>query len=67
MLAFCIKGNVRTAVKAKNLLYAAVVMSLGPLVFGFAYFSLVAGLITLSLIAQLMLLQFTIRAPVEKT
>jgi hypothetical protein len=42
-------------------------MSLGPLVFGFAYFSLVAGLITLSLIAQLMLLQFTIRAPVEKT
>lgn len=67
MLVFCIKGNVRTAVKAKNLLYAAVVMSLGPLVFGFAYFSLVAGLITLSLIAQLMLLQFTIRAPVEKT
>ena len=67
MLVFCIKGNVRTAVKAKNLLYAAVVMSLGPLVFGFAYFSLVAGLITLSLIAQLMFLQFTIRAPVEKT
>ena len=67
MLVFCIKGNVRTAVKAKNLLYAAVVMSLGRLVFGFAYFSLVAGLITLSLIAQLMLLQFTIRAPVEKT
>ena len=67
MLVFCIKGNVRTAVKAKNLLYAAVVMSLGPLVFGFAYFSLVAGLITLSLIAQLMILQFTIRAPVEKT
>ena len=67
MLVFCIKGNVRTAVKAKNLLYAAVVMSLGPLVFGFAYFSLVAGLITLSLIAQLMLLQLTIRAPVEKT
>lgn len=67
MLVFCIKGNVRTAVKAKNLLYAAVVMSLGPLVFGFAYFSLVAGLITLSLIAQLMLLQFTIRAPIEKT
>ena len=67
ILVFCIKGNVRTAVKAKNLLYAAVVMSLGPLVFGFAYFSLVAGLITLSLIAQLMLLQFTIRAPTEKT
>ena len=67
MLVFCIKGNVRTAVKAKNLLYAAVVMSLGPLVFGFAYFSLVAGLITLSLIAQLMFLQFTIRASVDKT
>ena len=65
LLIFCIKGNIRTAVKAKNILYAAVAMSLGPLILGIAYFSLVAGLITLSLIAELLFLQFTIKKPVE--
>lgn len=61
LLVFCIKGNVRTAIKAKNILYVAVVMSLGPLVFGIAYYSLIAVLITLSLVAELLLLQFTIK------
>lgn len=65
LLVFCIKGNVRTAIKAKNILYVAVIMSLGPLVFGIAYFSLVAGLITLSLVAELLFLQFTIKNPIE--
>lgn len=37
----------------------------GPLVFGIAYFSLVAGLITLSLVAELLFLQFTIKNPTE--
>lgn len=48
-------------VKAKNILYVAIVMSLGPLIFGVEYFSLVAGLITLSLVGELLLLQFTIK------
>lgn len=61
LMIFCIKGNVRTAIKAKNLLYVAVVVSLGPLVFGITYFSLVGGLITLSLVAELLLLQSTIK------
>lgn len=64
---YCIKGNVRTAIKAKNILFVAVIMSLGPLVFGITYFSLVGGLITLSLIAELLLLQFTIKKPTEQT
>ena len=65
LVIYCIKGNVRTAIKAKNILYVAVVISLGPLVFGIAYFSLVAGLITLSLVAELLFLQFTIKNPTE--
>lgn len=61
LLIFCIKGNVRMAVIAKNILYVAFIMSLGPLIFGIEYFSLVAGLITLSLVGELLLLQFTIK------
>ena len=53
---FCIKGNVSTAIKAKNMLYVVIVISLGPLVYGIEYFSLVAGLITLSLVAEVFLL-----------
>lgn len=56
LIVFCIKGNVSTAIKAKNMLYVAIVMSLGPLVYGIEYFSLVAGLITLSLVAEVFLL-----------
>ena len=61
LLIFCIKGNIGMAVKAKNILYVAIVMSLGPLIFGIEYFSLVAGLITLSLIGELLLLQITFK------
>ena len=65
IVIYCIKGNVRTAIKAKNMLFVAVVMSLGPLVFGIRYFSLVGGLITLSLVAELLLLQFSIKKPTK--
>ena len=65
MMVYCIKGNVRSAIKAKNILFVAVVMSLGPLVFGIRYFSLIGGLITLSLVAELLLLQFSIKKPTE--
>lgn len=65
LVIYCIKGNVRTAIRAKNILCVAVVMSLGPLVFGITYFSLVAGLITLSLVAELLLLQFSVKKPIE--
>lgn len=58
---YCIKGNINTAIKAKNILYIAIVLSLGPLMFGITYFSLVGGLIALSLIAELLLLQFIIK------
>ena len=61
LILFWVNGNVRTATAARNILYAAAVLSLGSLVLGVEYFSLVAGLISLSLIAELLLLQFTVK------
>ena len=58
---YCIKGNINTAIKAKNILYIAIVLSLGPLMFGITYFPLVGGLISLSLIAEFLLIQFIIK------
>ena len=65
LLVYCVKGNVRFAIKAKNILCVALVMSLGPLVFGIAYFSVVGGFITASLLAELLFLQFTIKQTAE--
>ena len=65
LLVYCVKGNVRFAIKAKNILYVAAVMSLGPLVFGLSFFSVVGALITTCLIAELLLLQFRIKQIVE--
>lgn len=61
LVVYCINGKQGLAIKAKNILYVAVVMSLGPLVFGISYFSVVGALITVSLLAELLLLQFTLR------
>ena len=61
LIFFCVKGAMPAAVMARNLLYVAVAMSLGPLILGIAYFSLVAALITLLLVGELLLLQFSIK------
>ena len=65
LLIYWLKGNAVFAIKAKNILYVAAVMSLGPLVFGLSYFSVVGALITTCLIAELLLLQFRIKQVVE--
>ena len=65
MFIYWLKGNTVFAIKAKNILYVAAVMSLGPLVFGLSFFSVVGALITTCLIAELLLLQFRIKQIVE--
>ena len=65
VLVFCITGSARTANTVKFILCAAVLLSLGSLAYGIAYYTFVAGLITLSLGAELLFLQFTIKKPVE--
>lgn len=62
LIIFCVKGNTRLAIIAKNASYVATVISLCPLALGMSYFSFVAGLITLSLIAEALLLQLTVKA-----
>lgn len=51
----------RLAVLAKTLSYICAVCSLAPLIFGIQNFSVVGAFITVSLIAQTCLLQFTIK------
>ena len=63
---FCAKGIKKLAILAKNASYAAAVISLCPLAWGASYFSLVAVLITLSLIAEAILLQIKIKKKAEK-
>lgn len=65
LVIYCIKGNVRTAIQAKNILFVAVILSLGALVLGLEYYSFVAALITLSLAVELLLLQFTVKKPTK--
>ena len=65
LLIYWLKGNTVFAIKAKNILFVATVMSLGPLVFGLSYFSVVGALITIYLIAELLLLHFRIKQVVE--
>ena len=64
---YCITGKQNWAAKAKNILYVGTVFSLGPLVFGVNYFSVVGALITASFIAELLFLRFTIKAPKAKS
>ena len=62
---YVIRGSVRAVIYAKNILFAAVVISLGPLALGVRFFSLVGGLITVSLAAELFLLRLSIKRLTE--
>lgn len=61
VVVFCLTGKQRPVRIAKVFLCACAVISLGPLLLGINYFSLVGIFITISLIAELLLLHFTIR------
>ena len=60
LTVFCLTGRKAFAGAAKNALFICIVLSLGPLLFGLQFFSVVGGLITLSLLAELMLLRLFI-------
>lgn len=59
LIFFCITGNPKVAAAVKKILLVAVIISLVPLLYGIAYFSLVGGFITLSLASELLLLHFS--------
>ncbi len=61
LVIYCITGKQQLAVMVKNILCACSVISLGPLLFGIRNFSLVGALITVSLIAELLLIHLTVK------
>ena len=54
---YCINGRQKLVVITERLLYASIILSLCPLMLGVEYFSLVGGLITASLLLELILLK----------
>ena len=58
---YCLIGKINWAVAAKNLLYVTTAISLGPLILGIRFFSVVGALVTVSLIAELILIRKHIR------
>ena len=61
VVIYCITGNPKWALKARNILCVCAVFSLGPLVLGVRFFSALGALITVSLIAELFLIHYTVR------
>lgn len=53
---YCITGKQQWAVKTKNLLYVCTAISLGPVFLGIDFFSIVGTMITVSFVAELILL-----------
>ena len=58
---YCITGKTRLAIMARNILYVCAVFSLGPLVLGFHFLSVVGVLITLCLIGEILLLRHLLK------
>lgn len=61
VVIYCITGNHKWASKARNILCVCAVFSLGPLVLGVRFFSIVGALITMSLVAEWLLLHFAVK------
>lgn len=67
LIVYCITGKDRLAITARNILCVCCIFSLCPLIFGVSFFSVVGGLITVSLIAELLLLHFGVKATKKDT
>lgn len=61
LIIYGLTGKPGVARVARNVLAVAAVLSLGPLLFGISFYSLVGGLITASLAAELLLLHRGLR------
>lgn len=62
LMVYSITGKKKLVVISRNLLCIDVIVSLGPLMLGIKFFSLVGALITGTLIAELCLLQILIKS-----
>lgn len=62
LVIYCVTGKQRLVIVARNILCVCAVISLGPLVLGIHFFTVVGALITVSLVAELLLLHLTVKA-----
>ena len=67
LIIYCITNKQRFANIAKSILYVCTVFSLGPLVLGVRFFSILGALITVTLIAELILLLLLFAQPKNKS
>ena len=65
VVVYCLTGKQKWAIAAKKTLFVCSAVSLGPLVLGISFFSGVGALITVTLIAELLLIRFTVKKTVE--
>lgn len=66
LILYCITGKHRLAISARNILYVCTVFSLGPLVLGFRFFSVVGALITITLIGEIVFLYYLLPSHKDK-
>jgi len=66
LILYCITGKHRLAINARNILYVCTVFSLGPLVLGFRFFSVVGALITITLIGEIVFLYYLLPTHKDK-
>ena len=57
VIIYCLTGKQKWAIVARNLLFVTAIISLCPLTLGLHFFSIVGALITVSLMAELFILQ----------
>lgn len=62
LVIYWITGKQRLVIVVRKILCVCAVISLGPLVFGIRFFTVVGALITVSLVAELLFLHFTVKA-----
>ena len=65
VVAYCYFGTYGLTKIAKEVLFVAVLLSLGPLLLGAQYYSVVGAMITFTLLAEFLLLQITVQKPQE--
>lgn len=61
LVIYCFTGRTGTARAAGTVFCICSVISLAPLLYGIEYFSVVGAMITASLIAELLLIHFTVK------
>ena len=66
LIIYTLSGKRGWALAARNILAMGVVVSLGPLMFGISYFSMVGGLITAALAAEIFILHRGLQSDAEE-